>query len=71
MRIIDIEKKVGDFSLRIPELYIEEGKIHGFIGGNGCGKTTTAKLIMDILKPDHGEIQYEGIKMTEITKSSL
>ena len=63
MRITDLEKKVGDFSLHIEELEIEEGHIYGFIGGNGSGKTTAAKLIMDILKPDKGEILYEGLKL--------
>lgn len=70
MRIINLEKTVGDFHLHIPDLTIEEGKIHGFIGGNGSGKTTTAKLIMDILKPDKGEILYDGLTMQDITMTA-
>ena len=70
MRIINVEKKVGDFHMKIPELYIEKGKIHGFIGGNGSGKTTAAKLIMDILKPDRGEIDYEGFALQDITMTA-
>lgn len=70
MRLQNIEKKVGDFQLKIDELKIEEGKIHGFIGGNGSGKTTTAKLIMGILEAEQGEIFYEGLDMREITMTS-
>lgn len=70
MRIINLEKKVGDFHLKIDDLTIEEGKIHGFIGGNGSGKTTAAKLIMDILKPDSGEIFYDGLTMQDITMTA-
>lgn len=56
--------------MNIPDLYIEKGKIHGFIGGNGSGKTTAAKLIMDILKPDRGRIDYEGLKPRDITMTA-
>lgn len=70
MRIINMEKKVGDFQMKIPDLQIEEGKIHGFIGGNGSGKTTMAKLIMGILQPDGGKIDYEGMELRQITMTS-
>ena len=70
MRITDLEKQVGDFSLHIKDLEIEEGHIYGFIGGNGSGKTTAAKLIMDILKPDKGKISYEGMELKDITMTA-
>lgn len=70
MKLIGIEKKVENFQLKIDELIIEEGKIHGFIGGNGSGKTTTAKLIMGILEPDKGTISYENLNMKDITMTS-
>lgn len=70
MRIINLEKTVGDFHLNIPDLTIEEGKVHGFIGGNGSGKTTASKLLMGILKPDRGEILYDGLTMQDITMTA-
>jgi len=70
MRIRNLEKRIGDFQLRIQDLTIEEGKIHGFIGGNGSGKTTAAKLIMDIISPDSGEIDYGGLNLRDITMTS-
>lgn len=70
MRISEIEHHVGEFTLRIPGLTIETGRIHGFIGANGSGKTTTAKLIMDILQPDKGTIDYEGLDLRDITMTS-
>lgn len=70
MRIINLKKRIGNFQMKIPELQIEEGKIHGFIGGNGSGKTTAAKLIMGILQPDTGYIDYNGLTMREITMTS-
>ena len=54
MRITDLEKKVGDFSLYIEELEIEEGHIYGFIGGNGSGKTTAINCMLALLTYDKG-----------------
>lgn len=70
MRMINLEKRIGDFQLKIDDLTIEEGIIHGFVGANGSGKTTAAKLIMDIIKPDAGKIDYGGLKLTDITMTS-
>ena len=44
-------KAVDDLSLNVPK-----GSIYGFIGPNGSGKTTTLRMIMNILYPDTGEI---------------
>ena len=46
---------VDDLSLTVPE-----GSVYGFIGPNGSGKTTTLRMIMNILYPDQGEISVFG-----------
>ena len=46
---------VNDVSLDVPE-----GSIYGFIGPNGSGKTTTIRMIMNILLPDAGEVTVFG-----------
>jgi ABC-2 type transport system ATP-binding protein len=46
---------VSDLTLDVPE-----GSIYGFIGPNGSGKTTTIRMIMNILVPDTGEILVFG-----------
>lgn len=55
-----ISKKWKDFSLYDVNFTIPKGYITGFIGPNGSGKTTTIKLIMDILKLDEGDITLFG-----------
>lgn len=67
MRISDLEKTVGSFHLKIDDLYIEPGRIHGILGHNGSGKTVLLKLIMGILKPDAGEIDYGGLPPKDMT----
>lgn len=67
MKITNLKKKVAAFELFVDDLYIEQGKIHGIVGPNGCGKTIFLKLIMGIMKPDGGQIDYEGLTPRDIT----
>ena len=46
---------VSDLSLDVPE-----GSIYGFIGPNGSGKTTTIRMILNIIRPDTGHIAVLG-----------
>jgi len=41
-------------------LTVPTGSIYGFIGPNGSGKTTTLRMIMNILLPDEGQIGVLG-----------
>lgn len=45
----------------IKNLTIEEGEIWGLVGNNGAGKTTLLRLLLDLLKPDKGQIQSKSI----------
>lgn len=37
---------------------IQRGEIFALLGPNGAGKTTTVRMLMDIIKPDKGNIEY-------------
>jgi ABC-2 type transport system ATP-binding protein len=39
---------------------VRRGEILGFLGPNGAGKTTTMRMILDIIRPDRGEITVFG-----------
>lgn len=39
---------------------IEPGEIFGFLGSNGCGKTTTMKVLTGLLPPSEGEVRLWG-----------
>lgn len=43
------------------------GEIHAVIGPNGAGKTTFVNLLSGILKPDGGEILFEGRDITRLS----
>ena len=46
---------VSDVNLEIPR-----GQITALIGPSGCGKSTILRLIVGLLTPDTGEIQFDG-----------
>jgi ABC-2 type transport system ATP-binding protein len=50
---------------------VAQGEIFGLIGPNGAGKTTTIRMMMDIIKPDSGEVSIFGEKLGEATKNRL
>ncbi len=43
---------------------VEEGKIFGMLGPNGAGKTTTIRAVLNIIKPNSGEITFNGKHVT-------
>jgi ABC-2 type transport system ATP-binding protein len=53
---------VEDLSLAVPE-----GSVFALIGPNGAGKTTTIRLLMNILRPDCGEIAVLGTPSRQLT----
>jgi ABC-2 type transport system ATP-binding protein len=50
---------------------VSRNEIFGLIGPNGAGKTTTIRMMMDIIKPDSGEITILGEKLSEAIKYKL
>lgn len=57
----NVSKNFKDFSLKSVDLEVKQGFVTGFIGANGAGKTTTIKLMMNLLKPDEGEVKLFGL----------
>ncbi|MGN1423778.1 MAG: ABC transporter ATP-binding protein [Oscillospiraceae bacterium] len=63
VQIRNLCKKYGNFPvLRGLTMDINDGDVYGFLGRNGCGKTTTMNIIADIIPKDSGEIILGGGK---------
>ena len=50
---------------------VNQGEIFGLIGPNGAGKTTTIRMMMDIIKPDSGDIKVLGEKLNDNSKNKI
>lgn len=59
-------KAVDDVSFTV-----ERGEIFALLGPNGAGKTTTICLMLEIFKPDLGQISVLGGKMEEAKKDRI
>ncbi len=47
------------------DLEVEKGRIYGFLGPNGCGKTTAIRMLTGLLIPSSGEVEVLGHKLPE------
>lgn len=60
--IQNLKKQFGEtIACDIPELNINDGDILGLVGNNGAGKTTLFRMMLDLLKPDEGEVTLDGV----------
>jgi ABC-2 type transport system ATP-binding protein len=50
---------------------VNPGEIFGMLGPNGAGKTTTIRMMMDIFRPDGGQISILGGKLSEEKKRRI
>lgn len=64
--IVDIEKKIGKFSLNIA--FEKSGSVLGLLGASGSGKSMTLKCIAGIEKPDRGVIALNGVTLFDSEK---
>ena len=54
-------RRFGDFTaVDHIDLSVRQGEIFGFIGSNGCGKTTTMKMLTGLLEPSEGSVRVLG-----------
>ena len=64
--IANIRKAFGQtIASDIPSFTINDGDILGLVGNNGAGKTTLFRMILDLLKPDEGQVTINDVNPAE------
>jgi ABC-2 type transport system ATP-binding protein len=61
LEVEGLRKTYGDFALRDVTFGLPAGHVMGLVGPNGAGKTTIIKLIMNLIRPESGEIRVFGL----------
>ena len=50
---------------------VQEGETFGIVGESGCGKSTMARLMMCLEKPDAGEVYLQGKRIDDLQRLLL
>jgi len=74
-KILDVKNLTKSFDAKIVlndlSFDLEKGEIFGLLGPNGAGKTTIIRIILDIIRADHGEIKIFGEEFDESLKERI
>jgi len=57
--------------LKDVDLEVKKGELVCLLGGNACGKTTTMKTIIGLVKPFKGEIEFDGHLITRWSPAQI
>ena len=67
LKITGLKKKYKNFEvLKGLDMNLGKGDVYGFLGKNGCGKTTTMNIICNIISKDEGKIEFVGAAKPKI-----
>jgi ABC-type multidrug transport system ATPase subunit len=60
----DLSKDFGSFkAVKNIHFTVNQGDVYGFLGQNGAGKSTTLRMLLQLIKPTSGEIYFSGKKI--------
>lgn len=61
----------GRLALDDVSFHVEKGEIHGLLGHNGAGKSTTLGIILGMVAPDSGEAKIDGLSVQHKRSAAL
>jgi branched-chain amino acid transport system ATP-binding protein len=72
LKLSNIDTYYGPIqALRNVSLSVERGEIVSLLGGNACGKSTTMKTILGLVKPKQGKIEFLGQRIEKLSPSAI
>ena len=65
LEIREVSKSFGErLAMDAVSMMLPAGRLTGFVGSNGAGKTTTMRVVMGLLEPDSGTLEWDGAPLT-------
>ena len=62
IQLTNLHKNFGETkACAIDSLTVNDGELLGLVGNNGAGKTTLFRMLLDLLKPDEGNVTIDNI----------
>ena len=72
MRFDGLHKRFGDVvALADCSLDVEPGQMLGFLGPNGAGKTTALRTVFGLVRPDRGQVSWQGRRIDQATRRTF